>query len=82
MSLQQDGGLLALMMTPMDPPHTLIVSTAIGSTDVTLQEQRIYCPCASQRSLQLCQLPLLTYSGAPQQKYQHTCNPRPNSYHK
>ena len=44
-----------------------------------LQEQRIYCACAPRRSLQLCQLSLLTYSGVPLQKYQHTRNLKPNS---
>ena len=53
----------------------------LAEIDVPLQNQRIYGPCAPQRSLQLCQLPLLTYSRAPQQKYQRTCSPRQNSYH-
>ena len=34
-------------------------------TGVPLQEQRIYGPCAPRRCLQLCQHPLLTYSGVP-----------------
>ena len=42
----------------------------LTQTDLPLQGQRIYGPCAPQRSLQLCQLPLLTYSGVPQQKPQ------------
>ena len=50
-------------------------------TDVPLQEQRIYGACSPRSSLQLCRLPLPTYSGLLQQKYQHTCNPKLNSFH-
>ena len=52
MSLQQGGGLLALMMTPVDPPHTLIFSTAIGSNW-----------CASARAAYLQPLPQM--NGTP-----------------
>ena len=46
---------------------------------MSLQEQRSYAGCTPRRSLQLCQLPLLTYSGVSYQKYQHTCNPTPTT---
>ena len=67
---------IALKITPVDSPCTPIVSTAIGSN---------WCASARaaylRRSKQLCQRPWLAYWGAPQQRYQQTCNPKPNSYH-
>ena len=52
----------------------------LAQTDVSLQEQRIYGVCAPRGCLQLCQLPSPTYLGVRQKNYQHTCNPKPNSY--
>ena len=66
---------------PTNAPCTPIVSTAMGSNWCASARAAYLRPCAPQRSLQLHQLPLLTYSDVPLQKYQHTCNPNPNSYH-
>ena len=57
-------------MTLVDPPyrHTLPwFRLQLAQTDVPLYEQRIYDACVPRRSLQVCQLPLLTYSGVLQQ---------------
>ena len=58
--------------------HCASFRLQLAETDVPLQEQRIYVVCIPLRCLQLCQLPSLIYSGVPQQKYQHTCNPNMN----
>ena len=71
------GGVLLPSRWPQWTFHTL----HLAQTDVPLQEQHIYGTCAPRRSFLLCQLPLLTYSGVPHQKYQQTCNHKPNSYH-
>ena len=71
LSLQQGGGLLSsrwLQWTHHTlPPFWLQLS----QTDEPLQQQCIY---------GACQFQLLSYSGVPQQKYQHTCNLKPNSF--